>query len=102
MATHNLQVILFPEDDTTPRLVPLQFKLEKRHDRPGVFPSACSEGEIERVLADGRADLPDLMNCEYHMISPRLIDVDSDQIYCAFTPLFVQPCILSSRPYIER
>jgi hypothetical protein len=85
MPTCNLQVILFPEDDTTPRLVPVQFDLKERHDRPGIFPTGWSEGEVERVLANGRADLPQFWNCEYHTIAPRLIDIDSDQLYRAFT-----------------
>ncbi len=72
MSTCDLQVILFPEDDTDPRLVPVEFHLDERKDRPGVFPSGWVQGEVERVLANGRAtDLPSFLNCEYHMIAPR-------------------------------
>ena len=75
MSTCNLQVILFPEDDTAPRLFPLQFNFKERDDPPGVFPTGWSEGEVERALANGRADLPNSWNCEYHTIIPRMIDI---------------------------
>jgi len=88
MPTCDIQVILFPEDDAAPRLFPLKFRLSERTDRPGVFPSVWVKGELERVLANGRAtDLPSLLDCEYHMIAPRMAGVDSDQMYCAYTPL---------------
>ena len=64
--TCDLQVIRFPEDDITPRLVPLEFLWDERNDRPGVFPSRWKPGEVERVLASGRADLPSLLNWISH------------------------------------
>jgi hypothetical protein len=95
MSTCDLQVILFPEDDTAPRLFPLKFHLDERKDRPGVFPSGWVQGEIERVLANGRAtDLPSSFDCEYHMIAPCLAGINSDQIYCAYTPFMCNQCIL--------
>ena len=51
--------------------------------------SQAAQGEVERVLANGRAtDLPSFLNCEYHMIAPCLAGIDSDQLYCAYTSLF--------------
>jgi len=50
----DLQVIRFPEDDITPRLVPLEFLWDKKNDRPGGFPSRWKPGEVERVLANAK------------------------------------------------
>ena len=87
MSTRILQVILFPEDELAPRLVPLEFKLEERKDRPGVFPCTQVAGELDRVLANGRVDLPSIQDIEHHIIVPRLAGIDSDQMYCTFTCL---------------
>jgi hypothetical protein len=84
MSTRALQVIIFPEGELVPRLVPLEFKLEPKDGHIGVFPCTLKSGEVERVLANGRADPPSLLGCEYHMIAPRLAGIDSDQLYCAY------------------
>jgi hypothetical protein len=87
MSTCTLQVILFAEDELTPRLVPLEFNLEERADRPGVFPCTQVAGELDRVLANGRVDLPPILDIDHHIIVPRLAGIDSDQMYRTFTCL---------------
>jgi hypothetical protein len=84
-----LQVILFAEDEFAPRLVPLEFKLEERADRSGVFPCSQADGQVELVLANGWADLPSIMDIDHHIITPRLAGIDSDQMYCMFSCLIL-------------
>jgi len=84
MPTCPLQVILFPENELAPRLVPLEFNLDEREDRLGVFPSTQADGQVEFVLANGRVDLPSILDIDHHIIVPRLAGIDSDQMYCTF------------------
>jgi hypothetical protein len=88
MPTCPLQVILFPENKLTPRLVPLEFNLDEREDRLGVFPSTQADGQAEFDLANGRVDLPSILDIDHHVIVPRLAGIDSDQMYCTF------PCLV--------
>jgi len=85
MPTCPLQVILFPENELAPRLVPLEFNLEEREDHPGVFPSTSQgDGQVEFVLVNGRVDLPSILDIDHHIIVPRLAGIDSDQMSCTF------------------
>jgi len=85
MSTRALQVILFPEDELAPRLVPLEFNLEEREDRPGVFPCSQAKGQVELVLANGRVDLPSILDIDHHIIVPRLANIDSNQMYLMYS-----------------